>query len=714
MSFLTTSEDRRTPPAGITLAGASRFASKYVREPEQVAGLLWPLALAAPFVPGLARLSNGGFTFRQELTVALVLAVAFALMLLRRAHAGRADSETATRAVRLSAASLAAFVAWTAVSALWATNVFAAAHHALSWVAYLLLLPLLVRAYASRRVLSASLKVLGAVVLVTAAANVVGHLGSANSVLRANGLGEPLAVSVPLFASLALSVRARRAALLSGLAAAIAWLAVLQIAERAAFIAVCVGLFVLALSSLAAPRFRPRSKGRAVAVALALLACVAFQYAPSPFEQSRHQPVLARLGATSAGDLNTRARFLYWGTAFEMWRARPLAGVGSNNFSTAIPEARAAFAERRSDSPLSALNEQYLNAGAHNEYLQILAELGAVGFALFVAFCASLVWAAWRALRVARCTLVPGAVASLAVFAVSSGASAVSFRWMGSGLMFFFAAALVLRFAARPELEDESVALRSRSEESPGRSEDSPKRSEDSKPRARRRLFDVAARPAPAVGLALALAVAVVMAAQGAHVQVLAAAQSDADPARTESLFRAALAVNPLNPSARYQFGTWLFSRGREREAVAHLRFAVERGFNASTCYAYLAGAEAGAGDAEAAERTLAGAVRVFPRSVFLRARHASALARAGRTTEAELEMAAAVLLDSRAARGWRKLIDDDIDAATEESRRAPWTYATPGELQPEEAVFAVLKENEKRFPEAVRKGWRAHMRPPN
>jgi O-antigen ligase len=696
---------KRTTSASPKLAGASRFASKYVREPEQVAGLLWPLALAAPFVPGLARLSNGGFTFRQELTVALVLAASFALLLCRRTPAGRAYSETAMRPVRISAASLAAFVAWTAVSALWATNVFAAAHHTLSWVAYLLLLPLLVRAYASRRVLSASLKVLGAVVIVTAAANVVGHLGSPNSLLRANGLGEPLAVSVPLFASLALSARRRRAALLSGAAAALAWLAVLQIAERAAFIAVCAGLFVLAASSLATPRFRPRSKGRAAVVALALLACVAFQHAPSPFEQSKHEPVLARLGATSTGDLNTRARFLYWGAAFEMWRAHPLAGVGANNFSTAIPEARAAFAGRRPDSPLSGLNEKYLNAGAHNEYLQILAELGAVGLALFVAFCASLLWAAWRALRVSRGPVVPGAVASLAVFAVSSGASAVSFRWMGSGLIFFYAAALVLRFAARTETEDESAALQSRGEESL-------KRSEGTRTRGLRGIFDAASAPAPAAGLALALLVAVVMAAQGAHVQLLAAAQSGAYGERTEELFRTALAVNPLNPSARYQFGAWLYNRGREREAVPHLRFGVERGFNASTCFAYLAGAEANAGDAAAAERTLAEAVRVFPRSVFLRARHASALARAGRTGEAELEMAAAVLLDSRAARGWRKLIDDDIDAASDASRRDPRTYAKPGELEPDEAVFAVLKENEKRFPEAVRKGWRSHMRP--
>lgn len=688
--------ERRIEPAERKPAGLSRPARVSKGDPRRLVGLLWPLALAAPFVPGLPRVANGGFTWRQELAVALILSAAFALML-RRARSGSAAAETGAPAGRLSAGLLAAFVAWAAASALWATNVFAAAHYALSWVAYLLLFALLARACESRRVLGASLKTLGAVVLVVGAANVVGHLGSADSLLRHNGLGEPLAVSVPLFASLALCVRRRRAALLSGLTAAVAWLAVLQIAERAAFIAVCAGLLVLASSMLASPRFRPRSPRRAALVALALLACLAFQSAPSPFEQSRHQPVLSRLGATSAGDLNTRARFLYWGAAFEMWRARPLAGVGANNFSTRIPEARAAFAASNPDSPLAGLNEKYLNAGAHNEYLQILAELGAVGFALFAAFCLSLVRSAWRALRVSRGPVVPGAVASLAVFAVSSGASAVSFRWMGSGLMFFFAAALVTRFGARPD----PAAARGAE----------PGRTVDSRPRALRRLFDAAARPAPAVGLALSLLVASLMTAQAAHVQLLAAAQSAADGESAEKLYRAALYVNPLNPATRYQFGTWLFYRGREREAVPHLRFAVARGFNASTCYGYLAAAESGSGQEESAERTLAGAVRVFPRSVFLRARHASALKRLGRAGEAELEMAAALLLDSRAARGWRGLIEDDIDAASDAARRDPSTFATPGELQPEDAVFAVLKENERRFPASARTGWRARMR---
>jgi hypothetical protein len=297
-----------------------------------------------------------------------------------------------------------------------------------------------------------------------------------------------------------------------------------------------------------------------------------------------------------------------------MFRARPLAGVGAGGYDAAFPEARAAFSERHADSPLVGVNENFLTGRAHNEYLQILAELGAVGLALFVAACSALVWLAAAALRRARGPLVPGAIASLVAFAVSSGASSISFRWTSSGLVFFFAAALVARFASAARAPDD----------------------------VRRGLV----------------------------------------PALPPALARGALLAG----------------------------LTCRRGFNTSTCYEYLAGAESNAGDLEGAERTLAFAARVYPRSVFLRARHASALERVGRARDAELEMSAALLLDSRAARGWRRLIDEDIDAAIAEARRDP-AVPMPGELQPEDAVLAVLQENERRFPEAVTSGWRARVR---
>jgi O-antigen ligase len=694
-----------------------RFARTFMKEPLRAVGVLWPLAMLVPFVPGLPRPGNGGLTWRQEGAVALLLAVTFALLLRRIHNSAQAEAEH-ERPARLSrfafipivadtqsalAVSLAGFVLWAAASTLWASDIFAALHYSLSWTTYILFFYAVRRATESPRLLRASLATLAAVVVVISVANIVGYYGSTDSLMRQNGLGEPVAVSIPLFAVLALTVRQRRAALLCGAAATLGWLSMLEIAERAPFFGVLTGLFCVTAFMLARARFRPRTMRRAFVLAVAFAACLAVQYVPSPFGQSRHQTVFARLKQTSAQEVNTRARLLFWGTAVEMWRTNPLTGVGAGGFSGAFPRARASFAERRPDSPLVEINEKYLNVAAHNEYLQILGELGAVGLALFAVFCVALVWAAWRALRVAKSPLVPGAVASLAAFAVSSSASAVSFRWFGSGLMFFFAAALVSRFAR---------STRRRETDPHACAEHVPEGTASARKFTPSSLLSMNARRTGYVlGLVAALVVLSAMCVQATNVMLVASAQSSAEPAHAERLYRSALSFNPLDPATHFNYGVWLNGQKREREALPHLRYAVARGFHTSTCYEYLAGAESNAGELDAAERTLAEAVRVYPRSVFMRVRHAAALGRLGRKPEAELEMATALLIDSRMARGWQRLIDEDIDAAIAANKSDSNAFARPGDLQPEDGVFAVLQENERRFPGAVSTGWRARMR---
>jgi O-antigen ligase/predicted nucleic acid-binding protein len=687
------------------------FARSLAKEPLRIVGILWPLALLVPFVPGLPRPSNGGLTWRQEATVALLLSSTLAL-LWRRARKSRAQTLATARdfdqshsprtyARRLDvalAAPLIAFVLWSAASTFRATNVLAAAHYALSWTAYLLFFLTLRSAALNTRLLRATLTLLASVVVVISAADIVGYYGSPNSLISQNGLGEPVAVSIPLFAALALSLRRTRAARLCGAAATLGWLSMLEIAERAPLFGVILGLILLASFAVASPRFRPRSLPRTLALAAAFAACLALQTVPSPFARSRHQTVIARVKETSAQELNTRARLLYWGAAFEMWRAHPLAGVGAGGYDSAFPSARAAFAAAHPDSPLVAINEHYLSTGAHDEYLQILGELGATGLALFLAFCAALVWGAWRALRRSRSPLVPGAVASLAAFAVSSAASSISFRWFGSGLIFFFAAALVTRFAcAVRQDEAEEVEAQTTATVNPhGAPLISPTRA--------RRLL--------ALGTAAGVAVFCAICVQATSVMLLASAQADTrSAAHADELYRAALALDPLDAATQFNYGVWLIAQKRERESLPHLRYAVARGFHTSTCYEYLAGAESNAGEQDSSERTLAEGVRVYPRSVFMRVRHAAALARLGRSGDADVEMSAAILLDSRAARGWQQLIENDIDAAIVAAKLDPATVPMPGELQPEDAVFAVLQENERRFPGAVSTGWRAQMR---
>src|SRR2546423_1877283 len=181
----------------------SRFARTFGREPLRVVGFLWPLALLAPFAPGLPLPTNGGLTWRQEATTALLLSVTFALLLRRLLRSRRqqnasesnpSDSRERSRRRRSWLAlvvPLAAFVAWSAASVLWASNRFNAVHYALTWTTYLLFFVALRRASESARLLRTTVTLLAVVILILGAANIIGYYGSQNSLIRQNGLGEP-------------------------------------------------------------------------------------------------------------------------------------------------------------------------------------------------------------------------------------------------------------------------------------------------------------------------------------------------------------------------------------------------------------------------------------------------------------------------------------------------------------------------------------------
>ncbi|HEV2707162.1 MAG TPA: O-antigen ligase family protein [Pyrinomonadaceae bacterium] len=669
-----------------------RLLRRLKEEPQWLFAVLWPLALLAPFLPGLPRASNSGLTWRQESVIALLATITLALLFRRARSGGNRNAHfKLRRGAAVPAFAMTAFVVWSAVSLLWAENSFAALHYTATWGLYLLFFLLTVRVAESPRLLRASVASLAIVLLIISLANAVGHWTTTNSFIRQMGLGEPVAVSIPLFASLALRLRRRRAALLCGTTAVVGWLSMLQISERAPFLGASAGLLLVGACALASSRFRPRTPRRLALVVASFALATALQSVPSPFAETVHESIFTRLQATSPTEANTRVRFLYWGIALEMMRTHTLLGVGAGNYESAYPEARAQFAARHAGSTIVEMNEKYLTVGPHNEYLHVLSELGVVGFTFFLAFCTALAWAGWRLLRQAACRspFAPGVVATMLAFAISSGASAISFRWLSSGLVFFFAAAVLTRMTPRWR--------------------DAARRGASQTQTMRAHSF---ARAATASGFVFALLTMCLMCAQAANVLLLAAAQSSADAAQAECSYRAALAWNPLDPATRFSYGRWLYAQRREREALSHLRYAVARGFNTSTCYLYLASAEEAAGEVSAAEATLAAAVRVYPRSVFLNVRHAAALSRAGREADADVAFREALLLNSREARGWYELINNDIDAAIVAARRDPSGVAMAGDLQPDDAVMAVIDENERRLgAQVTAKGWRARLR---
>ena len=177
-----------------------------------------------------------------------------------------------------------------------------------------------------------------------------------------------------------------------------------------------------------------------------------------------------------------------------------------------------------------------------------------------------------------------------------------------------------------------------------------------------------------------------------------------------ERYYRSALRIYSASSSVNFSYGMWLYSNNRFKESVPRLEKALAAGLNSSICYEYLAAAKDAAGDSAGAESTLGKAVKAYPRSVFLLTRHAVALDRLGRHSEAALEIERALSIDARACRGWQQLMVHDIDEANAAATRDS-EIARPAELSPQAAVFAVLRENEIRNPDLAQEGWRKRLK---
>jgi putative inorganic carbon (HCO3(-)) transporter len=664
-----------------------------IRKPLLIIGQMWPLVLLVGHLPGIPRASVNGLPWRLELALTLLLTLVVGTLLIRRK--GTEPQARLDRKTLIPLSFAAIFVIWILLSAAWATDRYQALHLGLQWSSYLVFFVLMISA-ARARVIRSSFITLAIVIWVLAIGCAIESWFGApltdaslrydlKPLLRgSSGFGEITGAACILFAAFALHLNRRRMAFMCGATAVAAWLATLQSLERSPFIGACAGLLLLGIGSFIRPSKAQFWRLGSLTAVLALVFLL--QAMPSRLTVDS-VPTATRLQQNLSTDPNTRVRFLFWGVGLEMVRAHPLFGVGANNYQVRYGEGRAQFAARYPNSPLVAMNDHLLTLYAHNEYVQMAAELGLVGLILFVLFSLSLVATFVRALRI-RCHVLPvlGAAGAMLAFAISSGASASSFRYLGGGLIFFFAAALICRRgSAHQAYSDESTSVIT----------------------VRGTMF----RSIHLCCFSLMLLSVCFLTVYAAGTTLHAWAETSADATQSERYYRTSLQVYPANTAAQFGYGMWLYGKGRSAEGAQYLRSAVDKGFNSSVCFAYLAGAEATAGDFTASERTLATAVKIYPGSVFLLVRHAAALERNGRGEEAKAEFSRALSLDVRAARGWQQLIDKDIDAALVAAKQDK-NIALPGELLPQSAVFAVLQENEHRFPGSVYSGWRARMHP--
>ena len=285
----------------------------------------------------------------------------------------RAAVRAAIATNRGSLVALVALVVWLTLSLAWADDVGLAAAELWQWGALLVMFLLVMTTVTTERTLRWVLMafVAGAVLSVVIGVADGSFTGEADGGARLEGgAGDPnyLAASIVAAAVIAVSLLALRISTFGRwlLAAALAVLVVglVSSGSRGGFLAAAAAL-VLSLIA-----FKNRRASVLAVTALVLGAgALAFLNVPGAWDR-----------VTDFDDNNGRSSL--WTVGARMWEDAPVTGVGLNNFFTHSGEY---IREPGTLEHVQLVVEQ--PHVPHNTYLQILAENGIVGLALFLALC---------------------------------------------------------------------------------------------------------------------------------------------------------------------------------------------------------------------------------------------------------------------------------------------------------------------------------------
>jgi predicted Zn-dependent protease len=203
--------------------------------------------------------------------------------------------------------------------------------------------------------------------------------------------------------------------------------------------------------------------------------------------------------------------------------------------------------------------------------------------------------------------------------------------------------------------------------------------------------------------LLICAALLVFSAVRGTSLMYLQTALTAKEDADREIYFQKAFALDADEPLFRYYYGVHLFNAKQSKEAVPHLRFAVDRGIATSIAFFNLASAQILARQTDEAEKTLAEAVAVYPRSVFLRTAYADFLAENNFSDEAEKQYAAAAEINPEQARSWRLAFSEGMGKLSQ-TEFADKSYVKTMDLLPNDGIYALLDFQRQFRPNLVRR----------
>ena len=636
----------------------------------------WSLLLLANFVPTIPQPSTIiGYLWKVEFAFAAFLLVSIVFII----------KMPKTKAVEFSRKEIysiilpvALFTIWSGLSGFWAESWRNALHHTLLWACYAVFYLLVRQIVARPKLLDISLRVTGVVITMLGIACIIEYFNTnfesgAFFTYRYYKYAEVSVMLLPIFLAVTLQLK-KRAAFLSGLTAIFAWLIILLSYSRTELIAgfVCIGLF-FALIVI----FGNLKNHHQTLILLFFALLIPALLTQTSILKSDQNSTVSRLSGGEDNQKNLQWRFLVWGVSLEAFKLKPLQGIGADNFVIDYRDALESYAVSNQQNKLLEVNQDVIAERSHNEYLQILAELGIVGIALIGWLLAGIGTLLFSPRRKQVSLLSLASMAGMFAFLVSSLASSYSFRVPANGVCFFF----LLALAAHGFLQKEKSNAENRNA-----------------------VYFQPLSPA-FIGCSLLICIALLIfsAVRGTSLMYLETALESSEPAEAEANYQKALALDGREPLFNYYYGLHLYGEKRTVEAVPRIRFAINHGIATSVNYFNLAAAQMLSNQHVEAEKTLTESLRVYPNSVFLRTAYAAFLEKNGRLGEAEAENEKAQHINLRQALSWRTAHVEGIKNLTKAGMSDKQLLPTM-ELKPNEAIYTLLDFQRQANPAVARR----------
>ncbi|HUR98093.1 MAG TPA: O-antigen ligase family protein [Pyrinomonadaceae bacterium] len=612
----------------------------------------WPamllVGLGSAFLPLAPML---GYRWSVELALAIVVLAATVHGLISRQSFP--DHSISFREFVFTALPILLFISWSFLSAIWSMSWRSALHHSLLWSCYLAFFVSIRQAIRGRRTERTMLKALGTVLFAISLACLAEYAmkdAAATKVFneRYYSYAEAIVTLLPVFVACWIEAVPKWSRL-ALLVAAFSWAAMFATTSRTMLAAGVIGLAIFVFFSRVVGR-EVRNPERWIATLLSFLFVAIFFLVPF---QSQDQPnVLQRMSAKEDSSVKSaEARVLLWGLAVEGFKYQPIRGIGADNYFARYKSLRESLSARDPNDPILEINEDLIPERAHNEYLQILAELGIIGALLFGWLLVGVAYMFWLACTRRASLLTLGALSGMAAFFVASGASSYSFRMPANGICFFFLLAVASRGVFTSE---EKIDARLRN-----------------------------VIPILVVAVSLAMIVFCIIRVNGVRHMTNSLNATDEGTRGTE--IENAIAIDPSEPMFRFYYGQQLYLRGRDEEAIPQFKFAIDSGLANSTALFALAKMHERAGHTGDALAAFEEALRIFPRSVFLKTAFASFLRERGDYGRADAEYEGALLINEKQARSWQLAHDEGLERLVHISR-TDQRYLSPFDLKPEGA----------------------------